>query len=576
MVPTNFVVRGSPIPPVPHAISGSMPTWNDVIGYMSKEPSMMAAMKNGYPRFFIHRSIMKLSEICEQHLGVSGEGCFVFPSLDAARLCQEFMIAQSTMKGSPLLVRLAQIFITRDGHLITADNVSRPSSDSAPVILHVALYPADALLLGRHFWRARGMGISSRMAQYSLSLLSKKAIDGFDIEPNHLESSWQVDDPCFKSSQGKIAKRAIRSRISELLRHGRPVTSTDVQLDDVFLYPTGMCAIWNAYNVTSKARPTAKSVCFGFLYSCTIHLLKEHSSGCHFFGNGSSDDLYELESIIKEELATTPSNPGVFALFTEIPSNPLLRSPDLPRLRALADKYGIPIVLDDTIGNFVNLDVLSYVDILVTSLTKIFSGAANVTGGSLVLNPAGRYYQNFKHQLNTSFQDIYFDEDAIFMEYNSRDLAYRSSVIDSNAEAVCELIRSHSMMVGVQSSGIKEVRYPKWTTREQYDHCRTKVNGEYVGGFGGLFSVIFTNAPACHAFYDTLDLWKGTTLGTDFTLVTAHTLVAHYSELEWAAKHGVTENLVRFSVGMEELDGLLQRVAFGLKAAAEASDCIVL
>ncbi|KZP19240.1 PLP-dependent transferase [Athelia psychrophila] len=571
-VPANFLVRGSPIPPVPHAISVSLPAWNDVIAYKSGEPSIAVAMKSGYPRFFIHRSILKLSEICEQVLGVIGERSLVFPSLDAARLCQEFMVAQSTMKGSPLPVRLAQISITRDGHLITADNVSRTSSDSASVILHAILCPAVALPLAEIFWRERGMGISSRMAQYSLSLLSEKAINGIAIEPNHLESSWQADDPCFKSVQGKIAKCTIRSKISELLRHGRPATSTDVKVDDVFLYPTGMCAIWNAYDMTSKARPTGKSACFGFLYTCTIHLLKKHSSGCHFFAHGSSDDFDSLEGFIKKELATTPSNPGIYALFTEIPSNPLLRSPDLPRLRALADKYDIPIVLDETIGNFVNVDILSYADILVTSLSKLFSGAANVTGGSLVLNPAGRYYQNFKRQLNASFQDIYFDEDAICMEYNSRDFASRTCVIDSNAEAVCELIRSRSMMVGVHSLGIKEVRYPKWTTREQYDHCRTKVDGEYVGGFGGLCSVIFTNAPACRAFYDTLDLWKGPTLGTNFTLVTAYTLVGHYDELEWAAKYGVTENLVRISVGMEEQDGLLHRVAFALKAAEEASD----
>ncbi|KZP23022.1 PLP-dependent transferase [Athelia psychrophila] len=574
MIPTNFVVRGSPIPPnVPHAISGSLPTWKDVIGYMSREPSMMAAMQNGYPRFFIHRSIIKLSKICGKHLGAIGERSLVFPSLNAARLCQESMIAQSTMQGSPLPVRLAQISITGDGHLIAADNVSSTPSDSAPVILYLALYPADALHVAKDFWRECGMGISSRMAQYSLSLLSTKAINGLDVEPNHLESSWQVDgvDPCFKSAQGKIAKRAIRSRISELLRHGRPATSTDVNWDDVFLYPTGMCAIWNAYDVTSKARPSAKSACFGFLYSCTIHLLKKNSSGCHFFGYGSSDDLDELESILKEELAAAPSNPGVFALFTEIPSNPLLRSPDLPRLRALADKYDIPIVLDDTIGNFVNMDVLSYADILVTSLTKLFSGAANVMGGSLVVNPAGRYHQNFKQQLNASFQDTYFDEDAICMEHNSRDFASRVSVIDSNAEAVCDLIRSRSMMVGVPSAGIKEVCYPKWTTREQYDHCRTQLNGEYVGGFGGLCSVIFTNAPACRAFYDTLDFWKGPTLGTNFTLITAYTVVGHYGELEWAAKYGVAENLVRISVGMEEQSGLLRRVAFALKAAEEAS-----
>jgi cystathionine gamma-synthase len=71
----------------------------------------------------------------------------------------------------------------------------------------------------------------------------------------------------------------------------------------------------------------------------------------------------------------------ILALFTEFPSNPLLRSADLPRLRALADEYDFAIVVDETIGSLVNVEVIQYADIVASSLTKIFSGDANVMGG---------------------------------------------------------------------------------------------------------------------------------------------------------------------------------------------------
>jgi cystathionine gamma-synthase len=87
-----------------------------------------------------------------------------------------------------------------------------------------------------------------------------------------------------------------------------------------------------------------------------------------------------LEALLERE-STASDGPPVLALFTEFPSNPLLRSADLPRLRALADKYDFLIVVDDTIGNFVNVEVLPYADIVVSSLSKIFSGDANVMGG---------------------------------------------------------------------------------------------------------------------------------------------------------------------------------------------------
>ena len=49
--------------------------------------------------------------------------------------------------------------------------------------------------------------------------------------------------------------------------------------------------------------------------------------------------------------------------------------------RELADKYDFLVVVDETIGNFMNVEVLKYADIVVSSLTKIFSGAANCMGG---------------------------------------------------------------------------------------------------------------------------------------------------------------------------------------------------
>ena len=68
-------------------------------------------------------------------------------------------------------------------------------------------------------------------------------------------------------------------------------------------------------------------------------------------------------------------------MFTEFPSNPLLKSPDLLRIRQLADKYDFGVIVDETIGNLLNVHVLPYADIVVSSLTKVFSGDSNVMGG---------------------------------------------------------------------------------------------------------------------------------------------------------------------------------------------------
>jgi cystathionine gamma-synthase len=50
-------------------------------------------------------------------------------------------------------------------------------------------------------------------------------------------------------------------------------------------------------------------------------------------------------------------------------------------LRKLADQYGFAIVIDETIGNLINVEVVQFADVVVSSLSKIFSGDANVMGG---------------------------------------------------------------------------------------------------------------------------------------------------------------------------------------------------
>ena len=75
---------------------------------------------------------------------------------------------------------------------------------------------------------------------------------------------------------------------------------------------------------------------------------------------------------------------------------------------------------------------------------------------------------------------------------------------------------------------------------------------------------------AAHAFFDSLDCAKGPSLGTNFTLACPYTLYGHWGELEWAAEHGVPEDLIRVSIGMEDTDRLLGVFAAAVQAAERA------
>lgn len=172
---------------------------------------------------------------------------------------------------------------------------------------------------------------------------------------------------------------------------------------------------------------------------------------------------------------------------------------------------------------------------------------------------------------DTLYEDTIYGEDAIFMERNSRDFRPRIATINHNTEVLCDFLRARSKAdeTAPEGSVLKDVFYPKWSTTDNYVRCRrpTAPVGDTTGRFGGLFSLTFVSFDAARAFYDTLRCAKGPSLGTNFTLASPYALLAHYTELPWAAEFGVDGALIRVSVGMESTDVLLKWFEEALVAA---------
>lgn len=576
---------GNPIPAfTEHAISVSLPKWADNVGYEEGEVRVVDAMQTGYPRFFIHLNIRKLSSILEQKFGTQSERSLLFPSRKTAEACRTFLAARD----------------------VSARVVQHCISDTLCVFL--VLFPEGKFSIAKQFWQHTGLGVSSRLATHILTTLASSASppptpmrtkpmahrhysarvstssripspDG--AEPLETDQAVYLEQRYGRNLDVAAvtqAKRALRRRIAGVLvRDESAANGEEVEVpqsvrgvavteDDVFLFPTGMSAIWTAHQLALDARGAKKSVCFGFPYTDTLKVLEKWGPGCHFLGQGLDSSIDELEAMLEAEQAQNPHEPPILALVTEFPSNPLLRSPDLSRLRTLADKYDFLIIIDDSIGNFVNVETLPFADMVATSLSKIFSGDSNVMGGSLVLNPSRKHYSALKERLNVRYEDTYYDEDAIFMERNSRNFAQRAAQIDANAEHVCDFLYAASSLSQQQSSSpITQVFYPKWETANHY--AARRLPG---GGYGGLFSLEFVSQASAEAFYDALSCAKGPSLGTNFTLACPYTILAHYTELDWAAQYGVPKSLVRISIGLEDISWLHKVFADALKAAEDA------
>ncbi|OMJ11118.1 putative cystathionine gamma-synthase, partial [Smittium culicis] len=348
---------GNPIPEYSsYGTSVSLPKWQDNINYEEGVPSAIAAMKSGYPRFFIALNIRR-AEYCLHLIEVSKQ------AESGRSRAEQLAVGSSSSSNSRGGGGGGVIAAVVSGSVKTPSYYKRPAAlnnrsgasaqvDGAPAANCAAISDELEETESLRFIEERyGRNLNSRLAEES-KLILKKRISGIIVE-----------------SGSELASG--RDHAEQFVSRG----VCNLSESDVFLTPTGMSSIFHTHRTILDFIKSEKSICFGFPYTDTLKILSSFGPGSHFFGLGEGSDYDELEALLSS------GTEQIAALFTETPSNPLLKTPDLQRLRNLADKYKFVLVVDDSISNFVNLDTLNLADVVVSSLTKLFSGDSNVMGG---------------------------------------------------------------------------------------------------------------------------------------------------------------------------------------------------
>jgi cystathionine gamma-synthase len=332
-------------------------------------------------------------------------------------------------RGRDFMLRLAPDADIRILDLVpAAENERLEELELISPRISAIMYPKEHFGIAKQYWQHSGEGVSSRRAEYCSHLFKegllvepstlseskprspkickgprryqkKTSVDfGIDNDGTNGSTDGDVQDPVqfveerfgrnLNLTMTKNAKLAIRRRIAGSLTADVGLTEAlalDMEQattrsvpgfseDDVYLYPTGMSSIFNTHRNIMQAKGQLKAVVYGFPYIDTLKITEKFGTGSVFYGFGSEEELDDLEKRLE-------GGERFMALFTEFPSNPLLRTPDLERIRSLADKYDFCVVVDESVGNFINVNVLPYADVVVSSLTKVFSGDSNVMGG---------------------------------------------------------------------------------------------------------------------------------------------------------------------------------------------------
>ena len=350
------------------------------------------------------------------------------------------------------------------------------------------------------FWQHTGLGASSRQAAIALG---------------------REDAP--SSDQGEQARQRVRKRLAAIHHCSE---------EHISLVPAGMAALHAGLEAVQTLRSGRPTLQLGFPY---VDVLKQPQMVFHGSELLSSTDLTEIITALDR---LEPA-----AVIVELPSNPLLRCVDLPAVAKLAHARGIPLIADDTIGTGINLEALPYADLIFTSLTKSFSGRGDVMAGCLLISPYSQWTSTLLEAVAP--RATLSDADAIALERNSHDVNERIPRLDANCLALAQKLEKHP--------AVKRVLHPK--------DCKNFQALKKPGAGDGCLLSFELHASERNAqrVFDALQICKGPSLGTSFSLVCPYTQLAHYDELDWAEACGVPAHLLRVSVGLEEPDELWSR-----------------
>jgi cystathionine gamma-synthase len=246
--------------------------------------------------------------------------------------------------------------------------------------------------------------------------------------------------------------------------------------------------------------------------------------------------------------------PNTKLLHLESPTNPSLQVVDFRRLSALAKQHGLISMVDSTFGTPMNQRPAEYgIDLVMHSGTKYLSGHADLTCGVV----GGR--RDLIDQIDETRKTLgnVMDPHAAFLLLRGiKTLAVRVARQNENALRVAEFLERHSK--------VGRVHYPFLKSHPQYATARDQMSG---GGGMVTFEVVGSGEDA-RRVSEAMTLFKlATSLGGVESLVSIPVLTSHAMiSADLRKKMGVTEQMVRLSVGIENGDDLVADLERALEA----------
>ncbi|MCK9444658.1 MAG: PLP-dependent aspartate aminotransferase family protein [Tissierellaceae bacterium] len=353
-----------------------------------------------------------------------------------------------------------------------------------------------------------------------------------DIEHANKVMSFESDDYVYTRGNNPTL-RLFENRMAEL-EYGKGAVA----------FSSGMAAI--SSTILSMLKPgdtvIVHKTLYGSSYSVATELLPRY---------GMNSKVVDLTSLSELEKAIDKS---VKLIFFETPSNPNLSIIDIEKVSSMAKANGIKVLVDNTFASpYFQSPLLLGADVVVHSATKYIGGHGDVVGGVAISKDLD-YIHYLKFGYMCELGGVMSPFDGWLLLRGLKTLGIRMRQHEKNAMDVAKFLNGHSQINSVYYPGLKDFKGHEIARKQ-------------MRGFGAMISFeVKGGLEAAIDFVEGLKLAKiAVSLGDCETLVQLPAAITHRGyPREKLAEFGLTESMVRISVGLEDSEDIIRDIDMAL------------
>ncbi|WP_203332099.1 bifunctional cystathionine gamma-lyase/homocysteine desulfhydrase [Planococcus beigongshangi] len=326
------------------------------------------------------------------------------------------------------------------------------------------------------------------------------------------------------------------SRTGNPTRHALEELIADVEFGHAgFAFGSGMAAISSVMMLFSAGdHVILTDDVYGGTYRVMNKVLNRFGLEFTFVDTGN---LEEVEAAVKENTK---------AIFIETPTNPLLKVTDIEAVSAFAKSKGLLTIVDNTFMTpYLQSPIKLGADIVLHSATKYIGGHSDVVAGLVVVN--SEELATDLHFVQNSVGAILGPQDSWLLMRGLKTLGIRMEETGANAQKIAEFLKNHDAVDTVIYPGLPE-------------HTGHELMKKQATGFGGMISFDVGSKEKAGELLAKLKYFTlAESLGAVESLISVPAQMTHASiPVERRGELGIVEGLVRISVGIEDVEDLIE------------------